>query len=76
MFDGIEIDMLSLGDANCIVVTKWADGGPFRLLIDGGTGDSVEAVREFLRGIGCTYLYAVVCTHPHNDHAAGLVKLL
>jgi len=76
MFDGIEIDMLSLGDADCIVVTKWADGGPFRMLIDGGTGDSGEAVREFLRGIGCTYLYAVVCTHPHNDHAAGLIKLL
>src|SRR6266481_3289733 len=76
MFDGIEIDMLSLGDADAILVTKWHSSGPFRILIDGGTGDSVGTVRDFLRSLGCTSLFAVVCTHPHNDHAAGLIKLL
>lgn len=76
MFDGIEIDMLSLGDADCILVTKWDSKGPVRILIDGGTSDSAKTVREFLRSIGCTYLYAIVCTHPHNDHAAGLIELL
>src|SRR2546427_11384575 len=76
MFDGIEIDMLSLGDADCIVVTQWANGFPHRVLIDGGGGTDVPIVREFLRRRNFTSFWAVVCTHLHRDHARGLIKLV
>lgn len=79
MFDGLEIDMLSLGDADCVLVTQWADSRgwrPQRVLIDGGTKDDSKAAREFLRSRGVTELWAVVCTHLHNDHAAGLIELV
>jgi hypothetical protein len=36
MFDGIEVDMLSLEDADAIIVTKYESGKPHRILIDGG----------------------------------------
>jgi beta-lactamase superfamily II metal-dependent hydrolase len=76
MYDGIEIDMLSLGDADSILVTQWTTAGPLRVLIDGGCASDAEVVIEFLRPLNATGLYAVVCTHPHNDHASGLIKLV
>lgn len=75
-FNGIEIDMLSLGDADCIVVTQWFNSYPWRVLIDGGSSCNAATVKEFLRSRGQTDFWAVLCTHAHNDHACGLVKLI
>ena len=75
-YDGFEIDMLSLGDADCLLVTHWAADLPTRVLIDGGNKGAAADVRRFLRGRSIDYLDHVVCTHPHDDHAAGLVELL
>jgi beta-lactamase superfamily II metal-dependent hydrolase len=73
----LEIDMLDLGDADCILVTEWTPTtGVGRVLIDGGSGIDASAVGDFLRWKGASVLYSIVCTHPHNDHAAGLIKLL
>ncbi len=78
IYDGLEIDMLSVKDADCILVTRWyADkSAPRRILIDGGHKEDAEIVGEFLaqRKINC--LNHVVCTHPHDDHAGGLIELL
>ena len=68
--------MLSLGDADAILVTEWCGNYVFRVLIDGGTACDAKIVREFLRSRGTTSLYAVVCTHMHSDHARGLIELL
>lgn len=77
MSDGFEIDMLSLGDADCIIVTCWtAHLGPQRILIDGGNRSDFDVVRDFLADRGMTNFWAVVCTHLHGDHAGGLVKLV
>lgn len=76
MFDGIEVDMLNLGDADSILVTQWTSFGPRRVLIDGGNGDDASVVKEFLRARNAMGLYAVVCSHSHKDHASGLVKLV
>lgn len=75
-FSGIEIDMLSLGDADSILVTEWWGNYVFTVLIDGGTVSDAKTVREFLRSRNITSLYAVVCTHLHNDHARGLIELV
>jgi beta-lactamase superfamily II metal-dependent hydrolase len=76
MFDGLEIDMLSLGDADCIVVTHHTDFGPQRILIDGGAESDAPVVKEFLRSRNMTNLWAAVCSHLHKDHARGLIKLV
>jgi beta-lactamase superfamily II metal-dependent hydrolase len=76
MFHGIEVDVLSLGDADCTVVTKWENGTPHRILIDGGSGVDAETIIDFLLSRRYTYFWAVICTHLHNDHARGLIKLL
>lgn len=73
---GIEIDMLSLGDADSILVTKWTGDDAQRVLIDGGNADSSEVVQSFLKDRGIRHIENVVCSHPHNDHAAGLIPLL
>lgn len=75
-YNGIEIDMLSLGDADSILFTHWVDSQYMRILIDGGSKGSATKVRQFLRVRGIDHIQHVVCTHPHDDHAAGLVKLL
>ena len=75
-YDGLEIDMLSLGNADSILVTRWNNGLAERVLIDGGEQSSAPVVRSFLRGQGISYLDHVVCSHYHDDHAAGLIELL
>lgn len=75
-FNGIEIDMLSLGDADAILVTAYAGVNVWRVLIDGGTATDAKAIREFLGSRNATSLFAVVCTHMHKDHARGLIELL
>jgi beta-lactamase superfamily II metal-dependent hydrolase len=76
MFDGFEVDMLNLGDADCVVVTEWTTYGPFRVLIDGGRESDAEIIREFFHRRDYRVFYAAVCTHLHDDHAGGLIKLL
>jgi len=76
MFTGIEVDVLSLGDADCVIVTKWYEGSPVRILIDGGCGKHAGVILDFLRSRGYTYFWAILCSHLHNDHASGLIKLV
>src|SRR5260370_37264451 len=76
MFDGIEADVLSLGDADCVVVTKWFYKGPLRILIDGGCGKDAGVILDFLRQMGYSDFSAILCTDLHNDHAMGLIKLV
>lgn len=76
MFDGLEIDMLSVGDADCIIVTAWSSAGASRILVDGGHASDYFAIREFLRSRDMRVFWSAVCTHPHADHAGGLIKLL
>ena len=68
--------MLSLGDADCILITQWTPYGPQRILIDGGNSGDAPAIKEFLRSRGASNLWAIVCSHPHSDHASGLIELI
>lgn len=76
MFDGLEVDVLSLGDADCVVVTKWHDNRPHRILIDGGCSGDADTILEFLLDRNYTVFWAAICSHAHNDHASGLVKII
>lgn len=78
MFDGFEIDMLSLGDADSILVTEWHQDRllPVRVLIDGGNTGSADDVLGFLWNRGVRHLDHMVCSHLHDDHAAGLVQVV
>jgi beta-lactamase superfamily II metal-dependent hydrolase len=77
MYDGLEIDMLSVGCADCILVTKWNNGIANRVLVDGACKSDYEnVIRPFLRSQNIVHLDAVVCSHPHDDHAAGLLELI
>ena len=51
MYNGVEIDMLSLGDADSILVSNWQGLSVQRFLIDGGNKGNASKVREFLRGL-------------------------
>src|ERR1043166_818004 len=76
MFNGVEVDMLSVGNADAMLVTRWVDGVATRILIDGGDACDAENVIAFLIRRGATHLNHVVCSHPHDDHAAGLVDVV
>jgi len=75
-YDGLEVDVLSLGDADCLFITRWLRSVPFRILIDGGCAKDAPTVVDFLRQRGYTTFLAAICTHLHNDHASGLTKIL
>ncbi len=76
MFNGLEVDMLYVGNADCIVATRWVNDVPTNVLIDGGNKSDIATLRPFLKSRGINFLHAVVCTHLHDDHSAGLLELL
>lgn len=75
-YDGLEIDMLSVGRADCLLVTKWHNSRATRVLIDGGYAKNAVTVKAFLAERGVSWVDHLVCTHPDSDHAGGLVRLV
>lgn len=76
MYDGIQIDMINVGNADSFLVTRYTNGATTRVLVDGGRGGDYPTVREFLKGLGVTHLDHVVASHVHEDHTGGLVELV
>jgi beta-lactamase superfamily II metal-dependent hydrolase len=76
IYNGIEVDMLSMGNADALLVTHWSNTDAVRVLIDGGNAGDSEKVLAKLHELRVGHLHHVVCTHPHNDHAAGLIGVL
>lgn len=72
----LEVHMLSVGDADSILVTWWDNDTPERLLVDGGEASTVHEVKAELRKLGAMHLDYVLCTHLDDDHAAGLVDIV
>src|SRR4051812_10085439 len=75
-YNGLEVDMLSVGNADSILVTRWTNGLATRVLLDGGNKGSASTVKAFLLSRRIQYFDHIVCTHPHDDHAAGLIELV
>ncbi len=76
MYNGVEIDMLSLGNADCILVSFWNGFSVHRVLVDGGSKGDAPIVRGFLRSLGIATIDDVLSTHLHDDHSGGLMELL
>jgi beta-lactamase superfamily II metal-dependent hydrolase len=75
-YNGMEIDMLAVGDADCILVTRWVDGVATRILVDGGKRAHANLIRSFLHARDITFIDHVVNTHLDADHAGGLIELV
>jgi len=69
---GVEMVFIDVGQGDSTLITD----GTHHVLIDGGDRGAGEAVLEVLEKYGITELTAVVATHPHADHIAGLVEVL
>lgn len=76
-YDGIEIFMMSIGNADCFLVIRYyPDGTQETVLADGGNKSSACDIAERLKGLGISHIDHIVNTHPHDDHASGLVELI
>jgi beta-lactamase superfamily II metal-dependent hydrolase len=76
LYNGLEVDMLSVGNADAILVTEWSNSNAVRILIDGGNTSDAEKVLAKLQELRVGHLHHVICTHPHDDHASGLIGVL
>ena len=65
----LEVHVIDVGQADAILI-KTPDAG--NLLIDGGTGETEEALIRYLEKQGVSRLDYVIATHPHEDHIGGL----
>ena len=68
--------MLCLGDADCILVSRWRDGLVCRIMVDGGKKRHAPYIKSFLRRRRISTIDHVVCSHSDKDHAGGLIELV
>ena len=76
MYTQIELEMLNLGDADCILLSAVINGYTERVLIDGGNTGDTNIVAAFLLSRGIRHIDHLVATHTHDDHVGGLVRLV
>lgn len=73
---GTAVDMLSVGQGDCIVLRD----GKTAVLIDGGSSDVSEIAKNrivpYLKYHGITCIEAALLSHAHIDHKSGLEELL
>ncbi len=77
----ISIDMLSLGNADSIIVWLKDNNNHFVILIDGGNkGDGEKVIihldKYILKGAGKTAPDLIICTHHDKDHIGGLITVV
>src|SRR5688572_14613920 len=74
----IEMLPASLGD--CLWIEYGDEHTPHRILIDGGTVGTIDAIRAKICSVakreGRCHLELVVVTHIDADHIEGIIKLL
>ncbi len=75
-YHGFEVFFLYLGNADCIFIRYYNQGIKSTVLIDGGCKRHAPIVRDFLRSLGESTINHLICSHHHEDHAAGLVELV
>jgi beta-lactamase superfamily II metal-dependent hydrolase len=75
-YHGFEVFFLYLGNADCIFIRHFNQGVKTTLLIDGGCKKHAPIIRRFLSAQGENSINHLVCSHHHEDHAAGLVDLV
>ena len=68
----LTVHFLDVGQADCALLE--CDG--YYMLIDGGNIGDGQMVISYLQQQGVEELYAVVCTHAHEDHVGGLPAVL
>jgi competence protein ComEC len=77
----LKISFINVGYGDAILLETEEDGGPLRILIDGGSAEDDEFLTkdtgriraaDYLFRLGITHLDILVCTHIHEDHVCGL----
>ena len=75
--NGIEIFMMNVGDADCFLVIRYANLKIIdTTLIDGGNKSNAKDIVQRLKDLKVTHIDNVVNTHPHADHASGLIEII
>ena len=76
-YNGLEVFMMNVGNADCFLVIQYQTGGTkIVYLIDGGKKSDAEIIIDRVKGLGITHIDYVINTHPHDDHAGGLVDII
>ncbi|MBR4296152.1 MAG: MBL fold metallo-hydrolase [Clostridia bacterium] len=63
----VEVHIIDVGQGDCTLI-KTEDGN---VLIDAGTGDSEEALSDYLEKENIDSFEYCIFTHPHEDHIGG-----
>ena len=71
-FGTVDIHFVDVGNGDCIIVNSTYGV----ILVDAGTNESEESVREYIKHLGIEEIDYAVFTHPHDDHIGGADMIL
>jgi hypothetical protein len=74
----LRIEMLPADNGDCLWIEYGEESAPSRILIDGGTHGTYEALRQRIEHLDADQrlFQLLVITHIDNDHIDGIVRLL
>lgn len=72
-----EYEMLTVGDADAILIRHYIKEEPYVVLIDAGNTNASSLIKKHIKDyFNTTYIDLAICTHPDSDHKDGFFDLL
>lgn len=72
LVDQLEVHLIDVGSADCILLRK----GSWAMMIDSGNPGTADVIMDYLADIGVESLDIAFISHYHNDHIGGYLRIL
>nr|WP_319489818.1 ComEC/Rec2 family competence protein [uncultured Caproiciproducens sp.] len=71
--ENTKVYYLDVGQGDCELIQLKTGAN---ILIDSGTGETAEALVDYIKNLGIGRIDYLIATHPHEDHIGGMTQIV